>query len=188
MFRRKWEIFKEVDWNNKMDEKEEWMKENKLYENGKYQTTWLSMDIIGRILNWLASTFALQAFFYIFTNIPSCRTFDIFDVCHFQSLPCRHSWSVSKVNLAFQFCMKGDNIVRQHLRPNFSFDIDPQCTWIWKKVHKLSFWEWINTFWENVHWPIREDVKYYFADFVRKGGGRGVPPKSVTPFSMKIFP
>ena len=27
---------------------------------------------------------------------------------------------------------------------------------------------------------IREPFKYYFADFVRKGGG--VPPKSVTPF------
>ena len=30
---------------------------------------------------------------------------------------------------------------------------------------------------------LRERVKYYFADFVRKGGG--VPPKSVTPFSLK---
>ena len=30
---------------------------------------------------------------------------------------------------------------------------------------------------------IREDFKYYFADFVRKGGG--VPPKSVSPFSLK---
>ena len=30
---------------------------------------------------------------------------------------------------------------------------------------------------------IREPVKYYFADFVRKGGG--YPPKSVTPFSLK---
>ena len=29
------------------------------------------------------------------------------------------------------------------------------------------------------------DIKYYFADFVRKGGG--VPPKSVTPFSPKIL-
>ena len=28
-------------------------------------------------------------------------------------------------------------------------------------------------------------VKYYFAEFVRKGGR--VPPKSVTPFSMKIL-
>ena len=27
---------------------------------------------------------------------------------------------------------------------------------------------------------LREAVKYYFADFVRKGGG--LPPKSVTPF------
>ena len=34
---------------------------------------------------------------------------------------------------------------------------------------------------------IREDFKYYFADFVRKGGG-GVPPKSVTPLSLKVFP
>ena len=33
---------------------------------------------------------------------------------------------------------------------------------------------------------LREEVKYYFADFVRKGGG-GVPPKSVTPFSPKIL-
>ena len=33
---------------------------------------------------------------------------------------------------------------------------------------------------------IRESVKYYFADFVRNGG-EGVPPKSVTPFSMKFF-
>ena len=32
---------------------------------------------------------------------------------------------------------------------------------------------------------IREGVKYYFADFVRKGGG--VPPKSVTPFLPKIL-
>ena len=31
---------------------------------------------------------------------------------------------------------------------------------------------------------IREGVKYYFADFVRKGG-EGVPPKSVTPFSLE---
>ena len=31
---------------------------------------------------------------------------------------------------------------------------------------------------------LREPVKYYFADFVRKGEG-GVPPKSVTPFSPK---
>ena len=23
---------------------------------------------------------------------------------------------------------------------------------------------------------IREDIKYYFADFVRKGGGGGYPP------------
>ena len=30
---------------------------------------------------------------------------------------------------------------------------------------------------------VREGVKYYFADFVRKWGG--VPPKSVTPFSVK---
>ena len=28
---------------------------------------------------------------------------------------------------------------------------------------------------------VREDFKYYFADFVRKGG-EGVPPKSVTYF------
>ena len=28
-----------------------------------------------------------------------------------------------------------------------------------------------------------EDVKYYFADFVRKGGG--IPPKSVTPFLLR---
>ena len=33
---------------------------------------------------------------------------------------------------------------------------------------------------------FREDIKYYFADFVRKGGG-GVPPKSVTPFLPKIL-
>ena len=32
---------------------------------------------------------------------------------------------------------------------------------------------------------IREGVKYYFADFVRKGGGG--PPKSVTPFLVKFF-
>ena len=32
---------------------------------------------------------------------------------------------------------------------------------------------------------LREVVKYYFADFVRKGGG--VPPKSVTPFLPKIL-
>ena len=32
---------------------------------------------------------------------------------------------------------------------------------------------------------FREDFKYYFADFGRKGGG--VPPKSVTPFSLKIL-
>ena len=30
---------------------------------------------------------------------------------------------------------------------------------------------------------FREPFKYYFADFVRKGGG-GVPPKSVTPFLL----
>ena len=34
---------------------------------------------------------------------------------------------------------------------------------------------------------LREEVKYYFADFVRKGGGGGVPPKSVTAFSPKIL-
>ena len=34
---------------------------------------------------------------------------------------------------------------------------------------------------------FREDVKYYFADFVCKGGGGVVPPKSVTPFSLKIL-
>ena len=33
---------------------------------------------------------------------------------------------------------------------------------------------------------VREDVNYYFADFVCKGGF-GVPPKSVTPFSLKIL-
>ena len=33
---------------------------------------------------------------------------------------------------------------------------------------------------------VREVVKYYFADFVRKGGKRG-PPKSVTAFSPKIL-
>ena len=33
---------------------------------------------------------------------------------------------------------------------------------------------------------LREVVKYYFADFVRKGG-EGVPPKSVTPFLPKIL-
>ena len=31
---------------------------------------------------------------------------------------------------------------------------------------------------------FREPFKYYFADFVRKGGG-GVPPKFVTSFSPK---
>ena len=35
-------------------------------------------------------------------------------------------------------------------------------------------------------WYVRADIKYYFADFVRKGGGGrgegGVPPKSVTLF------
>ena len=40
---------------------------------------------------------------------------------------------------------------------------------------------------ENEH-DLRETVKYYFADFVRKGGG--VPPKSVkvggTPLTDKI--
>ena len=30
---------------------------------------------------------------------------------------------------------------------------------------------------------LREDVKYYFADFVRKGGGE-VPTKSVTPVNV----
>ena len=30
---------------------------------------------------------------------------------------------------------------------------------------------------------LREGVKYYFADFVRKGGE--VPPKSVTPFLLE---
>ena len=30
---------------------------------------------------------------------------------------------------------------------------------------------------------LRGAVKYYFADFVRKGGG--VPPKSVAPFLLK---
>ena len=33
---------------------------------------------------------------------------------------------------------------------------------------------------------IREAVTYYFADFVRKKGG-GLPPKSVTPFLLKIL-
>ena len=33
---------------------------------------------------------------------------------------------------------------------------------------------------------VREGVQYYFADFVRKGGG--VPPKSVTPFLLKKNP
>ena len=32
---------------------------------------------------------------------------------------------------------------------------------------------------------LRGEVKYYFADFVRKGGG--VPPKSITPFLPKIL-
>ena len=32
---------------------------------------------------------------------------------------------------------------------------------------------------------LRENFKYYFADFVRKGGG--VPPKSVTPYLPKIL-
>ena len=36
------------------------------------------------------------------------------------------------------------------------------------------------------HLGIREDVKYYFAYFVRKGGG-GVPPKSVTFILAKIL-
>ena len=31
---------------------------------------------------------------------------------------------------------------------------------------------------------LREAFKYYFADFVRKGGG-GLPPKSVTPFLLR---
>ena len=34
------------------------------------------------------------------------------------------------------------------------------------------------------HKSLRGAVKYYFTDFVRKWGG-GVPPKSVTPFSLK---
>ena len=39
---------------------------------------------------------------------------------------------------------------------------------------------------DTLHYWLREGVKYYFADFVRKGGGgAGVPPKSVTPFSLK---
>ena len=33
---------------------------------------------------------------------------------------------------------------------------------------------------------LREVVKYYFADFVRKGGRAGVPLKSLTPFAEKI--
>ena len=33
---------------------------------------------------------------------------------------------------------------------------------------------------------LREDFKYYFADFVRKRGG-GVPPKSVTFFFGENF-
>ena len=32
---------------------------------------------------------------------------------------------------------------------------------------------------------IREDIKYYFANFVLKGGG--VPPNSKTPFSLKFL-
>ena len=34
---------------------------------------------------------------------------------------------------------------------------------------------------------FRESFKYYFADFVRKGGGGGVPPKSITFFLAKIL-
>ena len=34
-------------------------------------------------------------------------------------------------------------------------------------------------------YKIRENFKYYFADFVRKGGG--IPPKSVTPYLPKIL-
>ena len=33
---------------------------------------------------------------------------------------------------------------------------------------------------------LREDIKYYFADFVRKGGRRGTP-RSITPFLPKFF-
>ena len=34
---------------------------------------------------------------------------------------------------------------------------------------------------------VREDIKYYFADFVRKGGGGLLLPKSVTFFLTKIL-
>ena len=34
----------------------------------------------------------------------------------------------------------------------------------------------------EIYFVLRGAVKYYFADFVRKGGGGG-PPDSVTPFS-----
>ena len=37
----------------------------------------------------------------------------------------------------------------------------------------------------NLQIDLRENFKYYFADFVRKWGGGGLPPKSITPFSVK---
>ena len=48
----------------------------------------------------------------------------------------------------------------------------------------------VSEFWDfpkkkNFRAPLREGVKYYFADFVRKGV-EGVPPKSVTYFMDQI--
>ena len=52
---------------------------------------------------------------------------------------------------------------------------------LWAKIH---FWQKYHTFCVQKNSAnLREPFKYYFADFVCKGGG-GVPPKSVTPFSL----
>ena len=45
----------------------------------------------------------------------------------------------------------------------------------------MDIWTYMDIYGHKV---IRGDFKYYFAGFVRKGGGE-VPPKSVTPFLLK---
>ena len=44
----------------------------------------------------------------------------------------------------------------------------------WSMTH--SYCELNRWFLDKILMIIREEVKYYFADFVRKGGGEGYPP------------
>ena len=83
----------------------------------------------------------------------------------------------------------GPNLLGAHLITTGSWQIrswtlDSRALDIRARTFGLRGPIWLET--ELVWHAIRGDIRYYFADFVRKGGGE-YPPKSVTPFSLKIL-